>query len=521
MLLSGCSWAVSTAREPETGEGTVEIGARAGRPGAGDNAQREGLVDRTKVPDIGEPSPLELPRVEDYTLEYGLRVILVERHELPLVNIQLLFPGGADAHAPAEAGLAAFTADMLDEGTANRTALEIADGLDLLGASFTTSAGYDGSSVRLSVLRPNFEDALEIVADVVMNPTFPEDDVERVRRERLTRIVQRRDRPAALADDAFHRVLYGEDHPYAMPLLGTPATLSALPRERLVAFHRERYRPGGATLVVVGDIEREDLDTLVARTFAGWEGTADPVAPPAAPPPATGGTLYLVDRPGSAQSEIRIGAVAAPRNTPAYVPLMVANTVLGGSFTSRLNQRIREEKGYSYGAYSYFDLRRGAGPFQAGAAVATPVTDSAVVEFLNVIEGMSREPAPDDELARARNYLAYRFPQHFETGGDVVARLAELALYGLPSDFYETYVPAVLDVKPEDVLEVARRYMDVAGMVVVIVGDRSIIEEPLRALGVGAVEILEDGAQDEADGAARGGPEGAGVDGAGANGTAS
>ncbi len=489
MTLAACSAGMSyESAGPEGESGSVSIGARAGGgPGGGRQA-----LDRSRVPEVGAPPALELPEIQDYALDNGLRVVLVERHALPLVSLQLQFKGGASAHPASRAGLASLTADMIDEGTASRSALEIADAVDLLGATLTSTAGYDASQVRLGVLRSRLPEALAILAEVVTRPSFPESELDRVRRERLARVVQRSDLPAALADDAFADVLYGAGHPYGAPLLGTKESLEALARDEVVAFHEARYAPGQGTLVVAGDVTRETLDSLLADAFAGWSGRGEDPAP--LPTAASGSrrTIHIVDKPGAAQSEVRVGRVSVARDTDAYYPLTVLNTVLGGSFTSRLNMKLREEKGYTYGAGSFLDLRRAPGPFLATSAVATPVTDSAVVEFVREIARMAEEPVPEDELTRAWNYLALRLPQRFESLDDVVQRLAELALYDIPLDFYQGYVDGVRAVDAQEIVRAARSLLDPGRMAIVVVGDRATIEEPLRELGLGPV-IVRDG----------------------------
>ncbi|HSG06745.1 MAG TPA: pitrilysin family protein [Longimicrobiales bacterium] len=484
--LAGCAFGMSSTSDPESGARTVTVGAQGGGRG-----QAAPILDRNVVPAVGAPQSLEFPEIEDYTLGNGLRVVLVRRPALPLVSLELQFQGGASAHPASQAGLAGLAADVLDEGTPTRTALEIADQVDLLGASMSSTAGYDASQVRLSVLRSRFPEALGILADVVMRPVFPEADLERLRRERLSRVIQRSAVPAALADDAFEEVLYGADNPYGAPLLGTKATLEALTREDVVAFHRARYAPGQATLVVAGDLRQEDLDELLAQAFAGWSGTgvdARPVPVAASP---TRRTIYLVDKPGAAQSEIRIGRVGVGRDTDVYFPLSVMNTVLGGSFTSRLNAKLREEKGYTYGAGSFFDLRRAPGPFEASAAVATEVTDSAVMDFVQEMDRMAAEEVPAGELRRARNYLALRLPQRFESVDDLVRRFSELVLYEIPLDFYAGYVEGVQSVDAAAVRTAAETLLGTERMAVVVAGDRSVIEEPLRALNLGPVVVFD------------------------------
>lgn len=487
--LAGCAVGMTTSGSGD-GSRSVEVGATSG----GGPARGQQAVDRERVPDVGQPESMTMPQTEDYTLDSGLRVVLVRRDALPLVSLAFQFRGGASAHPAQQAGLAGLAADMIDEGTRRRSALEIAEAIDHIGARFSSAAGYDVSTVRLAALRTHLPAALDVVADVIMSPTFPEAELERVRAERVARVIQRSDRPAALADDAFARVLYGDDHPYGAPLLGTKESLSSLTVDDVRAYHEARYAPGQATLVVVGDVEREALDSLLAVAFAGWSGRGeDPPTLPERRGAGGGLAIYIVDKPGAAQSEVRIGRVARAWSSEGYHEIQVTNTILGGSFTSRLNTTLREEKGYTYGAYSTFDQRRGRGPFEAGAAVATAVTDSAVMDFVHEIEGVAAESVPDDELSRARNYLARRLPQRFESVDDVVGRLGELVAYGAPLDFYATYVDSVLAVDADRVRATAKTELDSGGMVIVIAGDREAIESPLRALGLGPVHVLGEG----------------------------
>jgi len=445
---------------------------------------------RTRPPPLGPAPTMRLPEPVRTRLGGGLRVALVERRSVPVVNVQLLVLGGAAAVRPTQAGLATFTADMIDEGAGERNALEIAAAFDLLGAAHYSSAGFDASEVELNVLTPRLPQALEVLGDVVLSPTFPEAELERVRHERMTRALQEVDDPRALATHALARVLFGDGHPWGRPLLGTRDSLSGLSVADVRRFYQERYHPGCATLLVVGDFESNAMLTLLDQAFGSWEARPVPAVEVPDPPAVEGTSVYVVDRPGSAQSEIRVGRVAVSRSTGDYFPITVMNTVLGGSFTSRLNQRLREEKGYTYGAGCGFSMRRGPGPFVAQAAVHTPVTAEAVADFLGEIGRMAAEEVTPDELERARRYVALRLPQRFETVADVTARLAEMALYDLPDDYFDVYVERVLAVTAAEVLEAAGRHLDVERMVVVVAGDRAAVEEPLIRLGIGPVEVL-------------------------------
>lgn len=444
-------------------------------------------LDRSRPPRVGPPASMTLHEPVRFTLANGLPVVLVERHELPVVSLQILVMGGATSLG--RAGLAALTADMLDEGTATRSSMEVATELERLGATFMSSAGVDAGQVELVALRHRLEPSLDLVADVVTAPAFPAGELERVRDERITHLVQQLDDPRALANNALSRTLFGPDHPYGLPLLGTRSSLRGITRADVVAHYRRHYHAGNATVLVAGDVSEAALRELLEPRFGGWHVAEAAPAPAAEALPTGAPKVVLVDRPGAAQSEIRVGKVAVDRATPDYFALTALNTVLGGSFTSRLNATLREERGYTYGAGSGFAMRRSPGPFVAQAAVHTPVTDDAVAVFLEEIRRMRDEPVPTDELERAKRYAALRLPQRFETVGDLTARLCEAVVYDLPGDYWSTWVERLLAVDPADVQRAAREHLDPRGTAVVVAGDRAAVEGPLRALGM-PLEIL-------------------------------
>lgn len=481
LALSGCSVSLGGSAGSDGGSVSMQAGSK-------EETQVEQL-DRTVPPETGSPPSVSLPDVAEFTLGNGLRVVLVEKHEVPVVAIELQLRGGASAEAAEQAGLSALTADLLDEGTPSRTALEIADEIERLGASFSSFAGRDASRVRMSVVSQRLEPALTIFGEVVREASFPGREVERVRTEQLTRILQGRDEPRVLADNAMSHVLYGDAHPYGQPVIGTRTSVASLTREHVLGFYRDRYHAANATLVVTGDVSRETLEPLLEAALGSLRAESAAVPERATPRGPKATTVYLLDKPGAAQSEIRVGRVATGRRTDDFYRLTVLNTVLGGSFTSRLNMRLREEKGFTYGARSGFALRRMPGPFVASSAVHTPVTDSAVVEFLAEIRRMADEPVPEEELERARNFVALRLPQSFETVSDLTTRISDLMLHELPLDYYDRYVDSVLAVTSQDVQAAAERYLS-GGFAVVVVGDRSVVEAPLRALGAGPVEVL-------------------------------
>jgi zinc protease len=441
----------------------------------------------TTAPTLGPAPSLRLPEPVQRSLPNGMTVLYVRKAELPIVQAVLLTRGGMSDDEAGLPGLASFTAAMLDEGAGGRDALELADAIEQLGATLSTGAAWDASQVTLGVLRDRFSDAIRLMADVVIRPDFPAAEVQRLREERLTELARGRDEARVVAGNAFSSLLYGGDHPYGR--LASTESVRRIDRAALERFHREFYRPGSATLILVGDVD-ESLHPVVERAFGGWRGgAADSRDAPAVPAAMDASRIFLVDMPGAAQSEIRIGHPAVARDHPDFYALTVMNTLLGGSFTSRLMQNLRETHGYTYGAGSSFQMRRGAGPFLASSAVVTAKTDSAVIEFFRELNRIRDEVVPHDELERAKNYVALRLPQSFETTGQVAARIAELVIHGLPLDYYETYVERVMAVDAAEIQRVARTHLRPDRSAIVVVGDRETVESGLRALPVGQVEV--------------------------------
>jgi predicted Zn-dependent peptidase len=387
--------------------------------------------------------------------------------------------------------VASFVSLMLDEGAGERDALAIADAIDYLGASLGSTNSFDSSSVRLEVPVSRLAEALPVMADVALRPTFPESELDRIRKERLTALLQARDDPASIAAAAFPRLVYGPTHRYGTAAIGTPDTIRALTVGDLRTFHATHYRPDNATLLVVGDVTADEVFPLVEEVFGTWRAPAGrkPATTIPAAPQLAGRQVFLIDKPGAAQSQVRIGWIGVSRATPDYFPITVLNTILGGAFTSRLNQNLREEHGYSYGARSGFTMRAAAGPFQAAAGVQTDKTAEALTEFFKELEGIG-EPIPNNELAKARNYVALGFPSEFETTGDILRRLEERVVYDLPEDYFASYVPNIRAVDVTDVQRAAQRYVQPDNMAVVVVGDASIVEGPIRALELGPMRVV-------------------------------
>jgi zinc protease len=447
--------------------------------------------DRTHPPQPGPPSAVALPAIQKRQLSNGLPVWTVEMHKVPVAQVNLvIFSGTADDPA-GKFGVASLATAMLEEGAGSRSALEVADAVDFLGADLSTAVGIDSAAVRLHVPITRLADALPIMADVALRPTFPKDELERLRRERLTTLLQARDDPATIAALGFSRLLYGPAHRYGTAMLGTAATIAALTPEDLRAFYAATFRPSNAALLVIGDVTADRAMPLLESSFGGWRTAAGAVAHPALPPapqPARR-VIYLIDKPDAAQSQIRIGWIGAPRSTADYFPIQVTNTILGGSFSSRLNMNLREKHGYAYGAGSGFDMRASAGPFAASAGVQTDKTAEALTEFFNELTAI-QQAVPAGELARAKNYVALRFPGGFETTGDVSRKLEDELVYHLPDDYFSTYVQRIQAVSAADEQRVAQKYIQPARFIVVVVGDLKKIEAGIRALNLGPIEIV-------------------------------
>jgi zinc protease len=445
----------------------------------------------TTPPQLGAAPTVNPPVPVQRTLANGMKVLYVRQPELPVVSASLVIRGAGTTQDPAALpGLASFTASMLDEGAAGKSALQIADALDLLGASLSPGASWDAASVNLYVLKKNFVPALGLMADVVLRPDFNAPDVQRVRDERVTNLTRAKDDPTAIAGNAFQALVYGARHPYGR--FATVEATRTLDRDKVTAFHHAAYRPENATLILVGDVD-PSMNSQVEQAFGSWRGTgAAPAVEGSLDPPTIGNTtIYLVDKPQAAQSEIRIGHPGVGRNNPDFFPLAVLNTLLGGSFTSRLNLNLRETKGWTYGARSGFSMRTGAGPFTAQAGVVTAKTDSSLIEFFKELNRIRTEPIPAEELEKAKRYVALGFPQSLETTQDVAGRLSELVTYGIEPSFLGTYVRGVMAVTDADVRRVANQYVRPGNAVVVVVGDRSQVEAGIRAINLGPVEIKD------------------------------
>ena len=453
---------------------------------------KAGQLDRKQVPPVGKPRALRVPEWTTSKLPNGALLIVSERKGLPLVSFSINFIGGLNQFEKADRrGLATFTTAMLREGTKTRTGEQLALDLQLLGANVNAGIGGESGSISFLSTTEKFERTLEILADMMLNSTFPAEALERLRAQRLVALAQANAQPGAIGNRVFSRVLYGAEHPYGQE--PDEATLKAVTRDDVVAFHKEYFRPGRAIVTVVGDVNTATVKSTIEKALGAWAAGGEKPAftYPAVPAPRPA-AIYLVDKPGAAQSVVHIGIPGPPRNTPDYMALQVMNFILGGHFQSRLNANIREEKGYSYGVRSGFAFGKGPGPFDASGDIVSDKTDLALVEFMKELRGIQgARPITDEEMKEAKESLVQRLPNQFASVSGIGGAITSLYLQDLPPDYYQNYAKAVNAVTKEDVLRVAKKYVDLEHLNIVIVGDRKTIEEPLKKTGIAPIVILD------------------------------
>ncbi len=452
------------------------------------------LAQVTIAPELPAPPTLTLPSPWRTTLPNGVTVIGVEMREVPLVRATLMIAGGGrlDGDRP---GIASFTAGMLDQGAGGRDAVGLAEDVAFLGASLNTGASWDAFSIGLSAPRRTFAEALEILARVTLQPTFASADVQRQRDLRLASIIQQRDQPGAVANLVFHREVYPAGHPYHAPLSGDSASTVGLDSATVQNFWTRAADPRRATLIISGDIAQAEAVALATRLLANWRAPANPL--PLLPvssvpaPPVPGTRVILVDKPGAAQSIITIGAPGPERSSPDYPAITLMNTILGGSFSARLMDILREQKGFTYGARSSYTWRPVAGPFVANSAVRTDVTDSSLAIFFQEFTRLRDEPVPSAELERARSYAVLGSLGDFETTGQVAGQLANALTFGMTLEQIPAELGAIQQLTAADVQHAARRYLDPGRLTVIVVGDLEKIRAGIEALNLGPVTVVE------------------------------
>ena len=422
--------------------------------------------------------PLNIPTPNETVLPNGLRLVIVEDKRLPLVSYRLSFRTG-DAHDPLDLpGLMEMMTGMLTEGTGSRNSRQIADATARIGATLAAGANADYTTVAASALSIYGDEVLGLLADVVLHPSFPQDELDLIKENTKEGLKQQRAQPSFLASEMLSRVIFGE-HPYSI-VSPTPESVDAMTREKLVQFHRQTFVPGNAVFIIVGDVEREQVINRIEELFGAWRNGEIPASGFPSPPARVERTIYLIDRPGSAQSNIVIANLGLTRTNPDYFSLLLMHTVLGANASSRLFMNLREEKGYTYGAYSSLDARRAAGSLRATAEVRTPVTGASLKEFFYELNRVRDEPVSEKEIKDAKAYLTGVFPIRLETQEGLIDQLVQIKMYGLPDDYLQRYRDRINAVTAEDIQRVANQHLTPDRAAIVIVGDAAAVMDQIK-----------------------------------------
>jgi len=443
---------------------------------------------RATPPKPGPTPKFALPVAKQVKLANGLTVLLIERHNLPLVCATLYTLSGSELNPLDKPGLSSFTANMLSEGTTSRSSMQFSDATDQIGATLGSEAGYSSAFLELSALTWNTPAGFDLLADASLRPAFAPKEIERSRSRRITAVLQEDDDSAALGYRTVDHALFSNS-PYGYPVLGTESSNKSITRDDLVAFWKQGYVPSNAFLAVAGDLTEAGLTELANKYFGSWTGPAFTTKAPATPAPPAPAT-FIVDKPGAPQTFLAVASLGASRETPDFVPLSVMNTALGGLFSSRINMNLREEHGYTYGAFSTFQFRRGVGPFIAGGGIRTDVTAPAAQELLKEIKRIRESELTADELAKAKDSFSKSLVANFETVEATSSTLGLQSVFGLPLGYYRDLPAEIARVSSADALRVAKQYLHPESMIIVAIGDRAVIEPKLKELRVGEVQFV-------------------------------
>ena len=433
---------------------------------------------RSQAPAPLQPHPITIPAPREIVLPNGLTVVVVEDNRLPLVNYRLAFRVGGAFDPPELPGLTDLLAGLLPEGTESRTSREIAEEVARMGASLSAGANSDYTIVAASALSQFNDRILELMAEVVLHPSFPENEVELAKQNTKESLRQQRAQPSFLASEMVSRIMFG-DHPYSV-VAPTPESIDRSSRDEFVRFHRAKYVPNSAVFIIVGDVRYDDVLRRLESLFSTWERGEDLVTNFPAPPIRTKRTAYVVDRNGSAQSNIIIANSGITRTSPDYFPMLLMHTVLGANASSRLFMNLREEKGYTYGAYTNLDARITAGTFRATAEVRTPVTGDSLKEFFYELDRIRNERVSEKEIADAKSYLTGVFPIRLETQEGMTDQLVQIKMLRLPDDYLLIYRDRVQAVTLDEIQSVAQKYVKPDEAAVIVVGDGSAVLEQIR-----------------------------------------
>lgn len=456
------------------------------------NAGAQGKLDRNVVPPAGPAPAITIPSWSKVKLANGADLIVSVKKDLPLIAFTIGFIGGSTTYEPFDKpGVGSFTAQMLSEGTATRTADELSNAQQLLGVSISASVSTETGTIGFTSLKDRFDGALALLADMMLHPKLPQDALDRIIGRTSVSLAQQHDEPNAIASNVFAKVTYGDKHPYGRVM--TEPEVKTITRDDIVAFHKAFFTPGHAVITVVGDVDPARVKASIETALAAWPaGGAKPDFKYAPAPEHKSSAIFLVDKPKAAQSVFALGHTGPDRYTPDYYALEVMDMILGGLFQSRLNHDIREDKGYSYGVSSSFAYGRGPGAFRAGGGIVTAKTDSALILFEKHLRGVQGgEPFTDDEIKQGKDALVQSLPEAFSSVNGVRSSISSLYLRDLPERYYQDFAAKINAVTRDDLVRVAKKYIDVDHMNLVIVGDRAVIEDGLRKTGIAPIVRLD------------------------------
>lgn len=447
------------------------------------------VLDRSKPPVPKPPKDVQFPDYFDTTLANGINLLLIENYKVPNVTIRLVFKEAGSYYDGDKYGISSLTSELLTKGTRTRSALQIADDIDFYGASISSGSDWDGSYVSLSVLKKHLDKVIDVLSDVVLNPVFSQEELDRAREQRISGIIQGKDDAGTLTDRMFNKVVF-DNKPYAFPQEGTEESIRNMTRDDVVKFYGKHYCPGKLVLAFVGAISKDEAISIVNEHFSSWQkACTEQQAITTLPTGYSPNTIYVVDKPGAVQSNFRIGHAGIERNNPDFIAVSVMNTILGGYFGSRINLNLREKHGFTYGARSGFNPRIYPGDFSVDADVRNEVTDTSVKLVKEELERIVTAEVTDEELQTVKNYLTGIFPLQLETPNSVATRVINLKLYNLPKNYYSTYISNINKLTKEDILRAAKKYIHPDNLFIVISGNSTAIKEKLSALG--KVEVYD------------------------------
>lgn len=479
------------------GVGLVSAGCTSSKKSVKDESASTARVPpnepwRSERPAPGPTPEVKLPTFEKATLKNGLTVLVAREHALPIVEVAMVVRGGGLRESAREAGLAALTYDMLDEGAGTLDALALADAIAALGTSVNVWSGREAGGLGMQLLKRNLDEGMELLSLMVQKPRFENDDFERIKARHLSSLKSKSGNPRAVASDVFALTMYGEQHAYGWPSSGTEQTVAKLNARRAKRFWSDIAGPKAAALVFAGDITLDEATALAEQHFGKWRGRAQPPKAPKDPKPMGETALRLVDFPGTPQTVVVVGRPLVKKGDPDEPALVVFNQVLGGMFSSRLNLNLREAKGWTYGAWSAVEPRSGMGPFQAGAGIKTEHTAEAISEVLKEFEALKTSGVRDDaELNAAKANFVKSLPGRFETLGDLASAAGGLFIHDLPMDYYAALPDRISAVTAEDVQRVAERALVKDDMAIILVGDKDAIEADVKGLGIGDLVVVD------------------------------